>query len=359
MRAKSARSSRQRARASLRSFILYTRARKPPTQAFLPRGGRKVEVLCVQGIAGPRWRSGSAAAGKPNMSMEAYVLCSHPIGSLEEWQGAIDALGFGLRFRAGGGLSGHAGHLPAVWRGQEAGFELYSCSSEDVAELSEDLDLDLGGPWPFGYAFRYGGISGCVGTWFAVAACLQLTGGIAVDGRGRKNPQARGGNPLRLGNGSQHDAAGTGYGWRRPRLTAALGRRRWAGSSSRCILRRHPHPHPHPPHSIRQVRLHQHGFGLELRRVPGLRRKVEHAAGAECRTALFGLEPRRSRKAPARTARARGCAAGPRCLRGRRSARGRRSRPGSCAWRRRWRRRSRRARPRREGVRSWRPPLPA
>ncbi len=116
------------------------------------------------------------------MSMETYVLCSHPIGSLEEWQGAIDALGFGLRFRAGGGLSGHAGHLPAVWRGQEAGFELYSCSSEDVAELSDDLDLDLGGPWPFSYAFRYGGMSGCVGTWFAVAACLQLTGGIAVEG---------------------------------------------------------------------------------------------------------------------------------------------------------------------------------
>ncbi|TXM90588.1 hypothetical protein FV232_13195 [Methylobacterium sp. WL30] len=113
------------------------------------------------------------------MTMEAYAFCARPIKSIEDWQASIDALGFDLRLRSARDLADHRGHLPALWRGREAGLEFGACAFAELAETYDDIDL--GGPWPYAYAFYFAALPSCVGTWLALAACLTLTDGVAFD----------------------------------------------------------------------------------------------------------------------------------------------------------------------------------
>ena len=113
------------------------------------------------------------------MTMEAYAFCARPISSIEEWQASIDALGFDLKLRQAADLAYHRGHLPALWRGREAGFEFSACAFAELEETYEDIDL--GGPWPHAYAFNFATLPSCAGTWLALAACLALTDGMAFD----------------------------------------------------------------------------------------------------------------------------------------------------------------------------------
>ncbi|TXM73522.1 hypothetical protein FV222_14930 [Methylobacterium sp. WL103] len=123
------------------------------------------------------------------MTMEAYAFCARPIGSIEEWQASIDALGFDLKLKPARDLAYHRGHLSALWRGREAGFEFGACAFTELAETYEDIDL--GGPWPYTYAFNFATLPGCAGTWLALAACLALTDGIAFDPQEGKILRAR------------------------------------------------------------------------------------------------------------------------------------------------------------------------
>lgn len=113
------------------------------------------------------------------MSMEAYALCSKEISSFQEWQAAIDEFDFSIELHFRDKISESQGYLPATWQGLEAGFE---CSKFSFSELAEVYPrIDFGRPWPFAYAFYFHTLTGCVGTWFALAACVKLTGGIAYD----------------------------------------------------------------------------------------------------------------------------------------------------------------------------------
>lgn len=113
------------------------------------------------------------------MTMDAYALCDRPMRSVAAWQTAIDELGFGLTLRSDRDLATAFGHLPALWRGREAGFE---GSAVPVSELMETYpEIAFGGPWSCAYAFHFATFPAAVGTWFALAACVRLTGGIAFD----------------------------------------------------------------------------------------------------------------------------------------------------------------------------------
>jgi hypothetical protein len=113
------------------------------------------------------------------MTMELYALCARPIADVSEWQSALDACGFDLRLRAEKIPPASKGHLPAVWRGHEAGFE---CGSMSVSELRDDYsDVDLGGPWACVYAFYFATYASCAGALMAAAACVRVTDGVAYD----------------------------------------------------------------------------------------------------------------------------------------------------------------------------------
>ncbi len=113
------------------------------------------------------------------MSMGAHALCDRPLRSIAEWQSAIDALGFDLALHSDRDLVSDHGHLPAVWRGHEAGFE---CSMNPVSELVETYrEIEFGGPWSCDYAFYFHTFPGAAGTWMAIAACVTATGGLAFD----------------------------------------------------------------------------------------------------------------------------------------------------------------------------------
>ena len=111
--------------------------------------------------------------------MEAHALCDRPLRSVSEWQAAIAALGFDLTLRSDRDLASATGHLPALWRGHEAGFE---CSAFPPSDLIETYPrIDFGGPWSCWYAFYFHTMPGLAGTWMAVAACVAATGGTAFD----------------------------------------------------------------------------------------------------------------------------------------------------------------------------------
>ena len=113
------------------------------------------------------------------MTMEAYALCARPMSDVAEWQAAIDALGFDLTLEADRIPPATSGHLPATWKGREAGFE---CSIIPLSDLTETYpEIDFGGPWACVCAFYFATFAGFAGTWMAVAACVERLGGIAYN----------------------------------------------------------------------------------------------------------------------------------------------------------------------------------
>ena len=87
------------------------------------------------------------------MSIEIFVMSDRRLGSIAEWQKAIEQEGFNLRLDASRPFEALSGHLPA-WRGSEpAGFE---CDHWDPADLldNDDLaDVEFGHRWTQTLAF--------------------------------------------------------------------------------------------------------------------------------------------------------------------------------------------------------------
>lgn len=113
------------------------------------------------------------------MSMEAYALCDREIDSIEQWQRTIDELQCNLQLQSQGGISGRQGHLPATWHGLEAGFEFRPFPFLELKKTYTEINFRK--RWLYSYAFYFHTLAGCVGTWFALAACTRLTGGMAYD----------------------------------------------------------------------------------------------------------------------------------------------------------------------------------
>ncbi len=117
------------------------------------------------------------------MSIEIFALSDRRLGSMAEWQQAIDREGFDLRLDTTRPFEELGGHLPA-WRGeQHAGFE---CDHFDPGELldQEGLeDIDFGHRWTHMLAFRFGGnLYALWGASAAAAAYARATGGVVFDG---------------------------------------------------------------------------------------------------------------------------------------------------------------------------------
>jgi hypothetical protein len=117
------------------------------------------------------------------MSIEIYVMSDRRLGSMAEWQQAIDKEGFDLRLNTSRPIEALSGHLPAQRGAQHAGFE---CDHWDPAEILDDeglADVDFGRRWTQMLAFRFGGdFLALWGAYAAAAAYARATGGVVFDG---------------------------------------------------------------------------------------------------------------------------------------------------------------------------------
>jgi hypothetical protein len=115
------------------------------------------------------------------MSIEIYVLSDRRLGSIGEWQQAIDREGFDLGLDTARRFEELSGHLPAQRGGQHAGFECDHWPAADIIENSPDIDF--GRPWTHVLAFRVGGDDVALwGAYAAATACARATGGLVFDG---------------------------------------------------------------------------------------------------------------------------------------------------------------------------------
>lgn len=114
------------------------------------------------------------------MSMEIYVLSDERLGSIAEWQRAIDADNFALELSAERPFSALKGFLPVRWGDNPTGFE---CDHWDAAELiAEYADINFGQRWKYALAFRWGAdLRACVAAYMAGAAYAQATRGVVLD----------------------------------------------------------------------------------------------------------------------------------------------------------------------------------
>jgi hypothetical protein len=89
------------------------------------------------------------------MAMELFVLSDRRLGSIAEWQGAIDAEGFALRLSAETPFEELDGFLPARLGDKHTGFE---CDHWDARELTESPKFEFDRQWAYALSFRFGGI---------------------------------------------------------------------------------------------------------------------------------------------------------------------------------------------------------
>jgi hypothetical protein len=115
------------------------------------------------------------------MSIEIFVWSDRRLGSIEEWQQAIDREGVPLRLSTEGTFDALQGFLPATWGEHETGFE---CDHFDADEFTDDMEeFGSGRQWKQVLAFRWGGDFGAAVSAFAAAgAYARATDGVVFDG---------------------------------------------------------------------------------------------------------------------------------------------------------------------------------
>ena len=112
--------------------------------------------------------------------MEIYILSDRQLISVEAWQQAIDAEGFGLRLLAERPIDSLRGHLPALWKERPAGFE---CSHWNADEfIAECPEIDFGHRWSHVLALRWGAdLNACQGANMAACAYARATDGVVFE----------------------------------------------------------------------------------------------------------------------------------------------------------------------------------
>jgi hypothetical protein len=114
------------------------------------------------------------------MSIEIFVLSDKRLGTIDEWQQAIDAEGFDLRLDTSRPFEDLSGHLPAHKGAQHAGFECDHWEPGDVMEGYEHIDF--GRCWTQALAFRFGGdFHALWGAYAGAAAYAKATDGVVFD----------------------------------------------------------------------------------------------------------------------------------------------------------------------------------
>ncbi len=118
------------------------------------------------------------------MSMSCVVLSQRPLPTVGAWQRSLDELGFALRLGAGddAAIASLRGHLPAIWKEREAGFECYPRGADEAAEIAEENeDLGPGGPWACMIEIVYWGSAGCAGAMMAATAYARAVDGLLYE----------------------------------------------------------------------------------------------------------------------------------------------------------------------------------
>jgi hypothetical protein len=114
------------------------------------------------------------------MSDEIYVLSDRQLGSIAEWQTAINRESFDLELSTDREFAALSGFLPArAAGGQATGFECDHWTLSDLA--TPDETVDFGHPWKFVLAFRFGRFSELEAAWMAASAYAAATDGIVFD----------------------------------------------------------------------------------------------------------------------------------------------------------------------------------
>lgn len=113
------------------------------------------------------------------MTMDLFALSRRRLGSIAEWQDAITKEGFQLRLAIDVPFLKLRGHLPAYWRGREAGFE---CSHGDVDELiTTYYEIAFGHGWNYVLKFHFHTFPACAAVSIAAAAYARAADGIVFD----------------------------------------------------------------------------------------------------------------------------------------------------------------------------------
>jgi hypothetical protein len=114
------------------------------------------------------------------MAMELFVLSDQKLETVAEWQAAIDAEGFPLRFDGNKPIEMLRGFLSAQLRDAKTGFE---CNLWPADELMRDRpDVNFGRDWKYVLAFRWGSnLSQVPAVWMAATAYAKATDGVVYD----------------------------------------------------------------------------------------------------------------------------------------------------------------------------------
>lgn len=114
------------------------------------------------------------------MSLEMYVLSQRQLGSIGEWQNAIDEFSFPIQFEPGAEFHKLNGFLPLQLHGKLSGFECDHWTVEDIRETYEEISIDE--KYVHALAFRWGGdFNELAAAWQAAAAYATATGGVVFD----------------------------------------------------------------------------------------------------------------------------------------------------------------------------------
>lgn len=117
------------------------------------------------------------------MSIEIYAFSDRQLGSIAEWQAAIDADLFDVKLDSSRLFADLSGFLPVQVDGRQSGFE---CDHFDATEMIEDLigqGFEFNRPWKYLLAFRFGGDQyECTSASLAAASYVRATDGVLFDG---------------------------------------------------------------------------------------------------------------------------------------------------------------------------------
>ncbi len=111
---------------------------------------------------------------------EIFVFSDRQLGSIAEWQKAIDKEGFALRLSTSDFSDEVSGHVPARLGHDDAGFE---CDQADSAALMARYpDVDFGHAWKCVRAFRSGpDLKPNIASWIGAVIFANVTGGKVFD----------------------------------------------------------------------------------------------------------------------------------------------------------------------------------
>ncbi len=116
------------------------------------------------------------------MAMELFVLSDRRLGSIAEWQRAIDAEGFPLRLSDETPFDELDGILPVQVADKQADFECAHWDARELMDEDEYADIDFSQPWAHALSFRWGGnIYSTPAAYMAAAAYAKATGGVMLD----------------------------------------------------------------------------------------------------------------------------------------------------------------------------------